>query len=162
LSEIEGIDPDRIAYVDETGIDHFLHRPYARATRGEPVHAAVSGKKYKRTSVVAAQVGGEIIASMQYDGTMDSALFEAWFEKMLLPSLDPSTVIVMDNASFHRKSVLLPLAQSDGHRLLFLPPYSPELNPIEHLWAWLKQKLRAILPLYANFNDALLECFHVR
>ena len=82
------------------GIDHYLYRPYARSIRGIPVHAAISGKKYKRTSIVAARVDGKIIAPMQYSGTMDSALFEAWFENMLLPLLDRNMVIVMNNASF--------------------------------------------------------------
>ena len=67
----------------------------------------------------------------------------------------------MDNASFHRKKQLQSIAEENRHRLIFLPPYSPELNPIEHFEAWLKQKLRKILPMYDNFDDALFECFKV-
>ena len=81
---------------------------------------------------MAGQAGKSIIAPMQYDGTMDSAFFESWFETRLLPALPRDSVIVVDNASFHRKSKLPGLAEGAGYRVLFLPPYSPELNPIEN------------------------------
>lgn len=124
-----------------------------------PVYGTVSGRKYQRTGIVAAQMGTDIIAPLQYDGTMDSALFELWFEQCLLPVLPESSVIVMDNA---RKSRLFCLIQNTGHSLVFLPPYSPELNPIEHFWSWLKRQLRKILPFAPSFNDALFDCFQVR
>jgi len=92
---------------------------------------------------------------------MDSLLFELWFEKMLLPALPPSTAIVMDNASFHRKSKLIPFAEHMGHRLIFLPPYSPELNDIESFWSWLKGRLRKILYDFDDFDSALSDCFQV-
>jgi transposase len=84
---------------------------------------------------VSALIDGKPIEPLQYSGTMDSALFETWFETRLLPNLPENTTITMDNASFHRKSRLIPLAESAGHTLLFLPPYSPELNLIEYFWA---------------------------
>lgn len=96
---------------------------------------------------------------MYYEGTMESRLFEEWFEKHLLPELSIGTTIIMDNASFHRKSKLIPLAQSYGYNLIFLPPYSPELNPIEKYWSWIKNKLRKILPDYSDFDSALCAIF---
>ena len=104
---------------------------------------------------------GKILAPFQYDGTMDSKLFEFWFSNRLLPSLEQGTVIVMDNASFHSKKRLLSVAQSVGCRLLFLPPYSPELNPIEKFWAWLKRFLRKVLPDAPSFDDALYTAFQL-
>lgn len=83
---------------------------------------------------MAARMGKKIITPLQYNGTMDSHLFETWFEKCLLPALPPNTVIVTDNASFHRKSKLISLVQITGHTLIFLPPYSPDLKPIENFW----------------------------
>jgi len=145
--------------VDETGIDTYLYRAYGWSERGKPLMGAVNGHKFKRTGVVAAQIGKSIIAPLQYDGTMDSVLFEAWFATCLLPSLPDNAFVVMDNASFHRKSKLFPLAEQAGVHLVFLPPYSPELNPIEHFWAWLKRYLRKILPLHPSFNDALCSAF---
>lgn len=65
----------------------------------------------------------------------------------------------MDNATFHRKAKLRELAINAECEVLFLPPYSPDLNPIEKFWSWLKQKLREVLPEYDNFMDALIDCF---
>lgn len=121
----------------------------------------VSGKKYKRVGIVAAKLSKSIIAPLQYDGTMDSLLFETWFEKMLLPSLPANITIVMDRASFHRKSKLVPLAEKFGHRIIFLSPYSPELNDIEPFWSWLKNRLRKVLPYFEDFDSALSDCFRV-
>jgi putative transposase len=103
-----------------------------------------------------------VIEPYQYWETMESQFFEAWFEHRLLPALPPNSVIVMDNASFHRKSRLPGLAEEAGHRVLFLPPYSPELNPIENYWSWLKRQLRKILPGFQTFDDALCSIFEGR
>jgi transposase len=102
-------------------------------------------------------MGKEIIAPLQYNGTMDSVLFELWFEQCLMPVLPEQSIIVMDNAAFHRKSRLYSLARNAGHTLVFLPPYSPELNPIEHFWSWLKRQLRKNLPSFSSLDDALFE-----
>jgi len=161
LEQIEDIPVEQIAYVDEMGMDQFLYREYGWSLRGKPLLGKVSGRKFKRVGIVGAKVGKSIVAPLQYDGTMDSHLFEAWFETRLLPSLAKNMVVVMDNASFHRKRKLYPLAQQAGVRLVFLPPYSPELNPIEQFWAWLKRHLRKILPLYASFDEAIYSAFQV-
>ena len=121
----------------------------------------VRGRKYKRCGIVAAKMADKIFAPFQYSGTMDSKLFEFWFANQLLPSLEEGTVIVMDNASFHSRKRLLSVAQNAGYRLLFLPPYSPELNPIEKFWAWLKRFLRKILPSLPSFDDALFTAFQL-
>lgn len=92
---------------------------------------------------------------------MGSSLFESWFSTQLLPSLVKDTVIVMDNASFHSKKRLISVTQGFGRRLLFPPPYSPELNPIENFWFWLKRFLRKILPLASSFDDALFTAFQL-
>lgn len=143
-------------------MDTYLYREYAWSARGETVYGLISGRKYQRTGIVAAQMGKEIIAPLQYNGTMDGVLFELWFEQCLLPALPEQSFIVMDNAAFHRKSRLYSLVQNTGHTLVFLPPYSPELNPIEHFWSWLKRQLRKILPSVTSLDDALFECFQVR
>jgi len=146
-------------YVDEVGMEQYLYREYARAPRGVRVEGIVSGRKYKRTSVVAAQRAGKIIAPLAYEGTTNSMLFEHWFEKVLLPELGAGHVIVMDNASFHRKAELARIAKCVGCRMLYLPAYSPDLNPIEHFWAWLKSRLRDSLSSFDSFDSALMACF---
>ena len=161
LAELEKVSGRPVVYVDETGIDTCLCREYGRSERGEAVIGKMSGRKFKRVGVVAGQAGKSIVAPMQYDGTMDSEIFESWFEAWLLPALPDGSVVVMDNASFHRKGRLHALAERAGHSLLFLPPYSPELNPIEHFWAWLKGRLRNTLHLFSSFDEALHDAFQV-
>ena len=117
---------ENIAYIDETGIDTYLFREHGYAPKGQKICAKISGKKYKRVGIVAAKIGEKIVAPMEYDGTMDSVLFEAWFEKCFLPVIKKGTVIVMDNASFHRKKQLICAAQKAECFLIFLPPYSPQ------------------------------------
>lgn len=97
---------------------------------------------------------------MTYSGTMDSHLFEAWFERVLLPELTQPSVIVTDNARFHRMSVLAEMAEKEGHKILPLAPYSPELNPIEKVWANIKKYLRKVLPEIGNFMAALMSSFY--
>ncbi len=87
---------------------------------------------------------------------MNSALFEFWFEKCLLPCLEKDTTIVMDNASFHRKNYLYEICKKYGVNLIFLPPYSPELNPIEKYWFVFKYRIKAFLRINISLNDAIL------
>ena len=158
---IADIPKENIAYVDETGIDTYLYREYGWSLRGEPLIGLVSGRKYKRTGIVAAMMGKDIYEPLQYDGTMNSTLFETWFETRLLPVLPKNAVIVMDNAAFHRKSKLFPMVEKTGHRLVFLPPFSPDLNRIEFFWSWLKRFIRKILPSATSLDDAVCSAFQV-
>jgi len=128
---IVAVPPESLVYVDECGIDQYLHRVFAYAPRGQKVVAKISGKRFKRTNIVAGICCGKWLAPMEYSGTTDSVLFEFWFEHCLLKEVKPSSVIILDNATFHRKSVLPALASQKQCRVLFLPPYSPDLNPIE-------------------------------
>ena len=159
--QIKDIPPEKIAYLDECGIDTYLYREYGYAVRGEQALGRIRGRKYKRCGIVAAKMADRILAPFQYTGSMDSGLFESWFSDQLLPSLDKGTVIVMDNASFHSKKRLFFAAQNAGYRLLFLPPYSPEFHPIENFGAWIKRVLRKSLPDAASFDDALFAAFQM-
>ena len=161
LEKIENIPQEKINYVDECGIQGFLHREYAYAPRGEKVYDSVSGKKYRRTNIVAAKRGKEIIAPWQYDCSMNAMLFEEWFEQKLIPELSEYSVIVMDNASFHRKKRLYAIAEKHHMILIFLPPYSPELNPIEHEWANMKRWLKYNLHRFDTLDDAISYYFKV-
>lgn len=90
---------------------------------------------------------------------MDSALFEMWFEKCLLSYFEKGTTIVMDNASFHRKKQLYELCEKYGFNLIFLPPYSPELNPIEKYWYVLKHRIKTFLRINISLNDSIHYAF---
>ena len=129
-------------FLDESGVDHRLHTPYARAARGEEVYADVPGARRGRTSIISASQGHRLVKPMVFEGHCDRAMVEAYFSRMLLPSLPRGSVIVLDNASFHRSAGVRSLVEAAGCELLFLPTYSPDLNPIEHIWATLKKLLQ--------------------
>lgn len=156
---LKTIPAKRVVFVDETGIDQCLYREYARAPRGQKVIAKISGRKFKRTNIVAGICDGKWVAPLEYPGTTDSVLFEYWFENCLLKEVGKGSVIVLDNATFHKKTILPGLAKKCNCDVLFLPPYSPDLNPIEKKWAWLKRKLREILTDFNSFDDALMAIF---
>ena len=86
---------------------------------------------------------------------MNAAVFEDWFEEELLKKLPKEHVIIMDNAAFHKKEVLQNLARKYSQELIFLPPYSPEYNPIEHTWSALKRKVAGCVHLYDSVSQAL-------
>jgi len=161
LEEIALYKPEQIAYVYESGIELYLYREYGWSPKGQQLIGDVSGRRYRRVGIVAAKLGHKILAPLVFDGTMDHSLFERWFSLCLLPALPDHSVIVMDNASFHRKKELNVIAQKAHCTLLFLPPYSPELNPIEHFWSWLKRCLSKLLPDYLSFDDALFDILKV-
>ena len=147
--------------MDESGIEECLFRAFARAPRGQKVFGEISGKKFKRTNIVAGICEGKWVAPLQYDVSTNSILFEFWFENCLLKEIGRKKYIVLDNATFHRKAHLTELAEKMNCKVIFLPPYSPDLNPIENKWAWLKQKLRDILPHYDSFDLAIQAVFQV-
>ncbi len=159
LEQIVTIPFENIAYVDETGIDTYLCREYGYAPRGKTIYGIVSGRNYKRIGIVAAKLNKKIVAPLVYSGTMDSTLFEKWFQQQLLPTLPKETVIVMDNAAFHRKKQLFSIAEENGYRLIFLPPYSPEWNPIEKFWSWLKYHLKKFFHILTPSMTLYLSVF---
>lgn len=159
MEKISKICKDKIAYVDETGLDKYYYREYAYAPKGQAVHSKISGRKFERTNIIAAQVGKEIVAPMQYKGTTDSMLFEYWFEHCLLPCLTKDSVVVMDNATFHRKNRLFRIASKFEFQLIFLPPYSPELNPIEKFWSRLKGSISSNSHLFSSLDLAISYAF---
>lgn len=161
LEKIADVPKECIAYVDETGIDTYLYREYGYAPRGEAVKGKIFGRKFQRTNIIAAKLGTHIVAPMQYHGITDSTLFEFWFEQCLLPCLPEDVVIVMDNASFHRKKQLAEISAKYHRTLIFLPPYSPDLNPIEKFWAHLKSIIRSSVHTFDSLDDTISFAFHV-
>jgi len=150
--------PERteIVDIDETGTDKYLYREYGYAPKGEKVTGKIKGKKYERLSMVAGKIGEKVVARCEYYGTMTSKMFEVWFVSVLLTEIPTGSVIRMDNASFHRKKVLRRLAEEAGFRIIFFPPYSPDLNPIEKVWANFKKFLKHYFSNYSSVSEAAL------
>jgi len=133
IAELEALPEDtEIYYADESGFDQYYSREYGYAPRGEKVIGEVSGRHFARTSVVAAKHGDEIVAPFAFAGTMDADLFEGWLEYYFVPALKnpEKSVFILDNASCHRKYEIREIAEEYGFTVMFLPPYSPYLNPI--------------------------------
>jgi transposase len=96
-----------------------------------------------------------VLALVTYSWTTDKIWFAEWFEYCLIPLLQPGSVIVMDNASFHPKKVLKIIAEAYGHKVIFLPAYSPDKNPIEKVWTNLKTWLRSFSMNYTKIQTAI-------
>jgi transposase len=135
-----------------------LQREYARAPRGERVEDLKRGKKFGRVNVIGARCGDGHYAVECYRHTTDSKYFENWFEQRLLKEIPQGYTVIMDNAKFHRKEILRRLARGKV-RLLFLPPYSPDYNPIEKSWANMKRYLRDNLQHFQSVDDAIYDYF---
>jgi transposase len=102
------------------------------------------GFRTKRITLIGGYCYGtkELIAPMEYDGYTNTEVFLSWVEHSLCKELKPNQVVIMDNASFHKSNKVKELIEEVGGRLMYLPPYSPDLNPIEHVWANLKRLIR--------------------
>ncbi|WP_341758093.1 IS630 family transposase [Candidatus Tisiphia endosymbiont of Ditula angustiorana] len=102
-------------------------------------------KQYQRTNIIAGLVNNKPIAPFVFNGTCNTELFNNWVEKFLIKELKAGQIVVLDNASFHKSKKTKELIESVGCKVIFLPPYSPDLNPIEKFWAnmkkWIKNKI---------------------
>ncbi len=136
-----------------------MQRQQGRAPRGEKIYGAISGNHYGRQSFIAAKNQSSILAPFCYDGTCDTSLFNMWLKEVLTPKLKPGQVVILDNASFHKSKKTIEIIENAGCKALFLPPYSPDLNPIEKFWANFKRKIRETLPQYANLAEAIDQTF---
>ena len=137
-----GMDPRRLIFVDETGADTKMARRHGRCPRGERLDGPVPHGHWKSTTLVAGLTPRGFAAPYVTDGAMNGRLFRAWVEQMLAPTLAAGDVVVMDNLPAHKVAGVREAIEAAGARLLYLPPYSPDLNPIEQAFAKLKALLR--------------------
>lgn len=143
-------------WVDECGVEQDLYRLHARSPRGVPVLVDVQDKRFApRISIIAAYNQHGLCASLRFEGSTDTAVFNTWVEQCLVPTLRPDQVVIMDNARFHQSATTRDLIENANCQLLFQPAYSPDLNKIEHQWAVLKQGVRANLNPELSFLDKL-------
>jgi len=136
-----------------------MSREYGRSKKGKRVYLPIRGRRFKRLNVIAACIRGKLICPTKYDFNTNSEWFNEWFEWFLCPLLKVGSVIVMDNASFHKKADLHRIAASYGCRIIFLPPYSPDKNPLEKKWAYLKNWLRIHAKEYETIQEAVAAYF---
>jgi len=101
----------------------------------------------------------KIIAPMTFEGSCDRSVFETWLKQVLIPELPTGSVLIMDNASFHKGGNIPEIVEMAGCSILYLAPYSPEDNPIEHYWPRIKNAARKNAEYYYNFHDAIDQAF---
>jgi transposase len=143
VSQLLGLDPARLVFVDETWAKTNMTRLRGRAPVGERLVEKVPHGHWKTTTLVAALDRRGVRCSATVDGAVNRDVFEAFLEQVLCPALTPGDVVILDNLSSHKGARARQLVEARGASLLFLPPYSPDLNPIELAFAKLKQLLRS-------------------
>lgn len=136
---------ENIIYVDESGFKKYSCRRHGWTRRGQIIYGDVSGNNRKATNLIMAQREGRWLAPETFDGTCNALRFNEWLEHKLIPLLSNKSVIVIDNAAFHKKKQIATILKKRGHLLLPLPPYSPDFNPIENSFGTIK-KIREFSP----------------
>ena len=136
------VDPGRLVFVDETWAKTNMTRTHGRAPRGQRLVAAVPHGRWTTMTFLAALRADGITAPCVFDGPINGCLFLAWVRQFLVPTLRPGDIVVLDNLGSHKGLAVRRTIRGAGAHLLFLPPYSPDLNPIEMVFAKLKTLLR--------------------
>ena len=140
------LDGPRLVFVDETAVQTKLSRRYGRSPRGTRLVAPVPHGHWKTTTVVAVLRADCLTAPLVLDGPLDGPAFVAYVEQVLAPTLRPGDWVILDNLACHKVAGVRPAIEAVGAHLLYLPPYSPDFNPIEQVFAYLKARLRAVAP----------------
>ena len=136
------LDTRRLVFIDETWASTAMTRTRGRALAGERVRAGVPYGHWKTTTFIAGLRTDALVAPCVLDGPINRDAFEAYVEQVLLPALRPGDIAIMDNLSSHKGPAVRRMIEAAGAELLYLPPYSPDLNPIENAFAKLKALLR--------------------
>jgi transposase len=152
--EICHIDPGRLVFVDEMGTHTSLAPLYAYAPIGERAFFKIPRNRGKNTTLLTSIHQGGMGPSMAVEGATTSRVFETYVERLLAPTLKPGQVVVMDNLGAHRPKKVRELIEEKGCELIYLPPYSPDLNPIEEAFAKVKHILKKT---GARTKEALIE-----
>jgi transposase len=136
------LDPDRLVFIDETWASTNMVRRHGRCLRGERLRASVPHGHWKTTTFVAGLRKTGMVAPMVIDGPINRDAFTAYVTQVLVPELSPGDIAIMDNLSSHKGQAIRDVIEAAGADLLFLPPYSPDFNPIEKAFSKLKAHLR--------------------
>ncbi|QHS34541.1 IS630 family transposase (plasmid) [Piscirickettsia salmonis] len=126
-------------FMDEAGMDDTERYAYGHSAKGKRCYAEKPGKKSIRINFIGGLRGKQFMAPMMVEGYCNANVCQAYIDQCLIPCLSPGETVIMDNASFHKSKGLRKRLKMRCH-LLFLPPYSPDLKPIEHVWSPLKNR----------------------
>lgn len=141
---IEGIDPRRFRFIDESGAKTNMVRTHGRCPKGQRLLSSAPSGHWNTTTMIAAIGLDGVHAPFALDGAIDGDAFLVYLEQVLLPTLQGGEIVVLDNLSSHKLPRVVELINSAGAEVWYLPPYSPDFNPIEEMWSKVKQVLRTI------------------
>lgn len=136
------LDPERLVFIDETWASTNMARRHGRCRRGKRLRVGVPHGHWKTTTFVAGLRSTGMVAPMVLDGPINAVAFQAYVEQVLIPELSPGDMVVMDNLGSHKGPQVRAAIEAAGAGLLYLPPYSPDFNPIEKAFSKLKALLR--------------------
>ncbi len=167
LGTVAKLDADKLVFLDETGGWLGMTRLYGRVLGGARVFDTTPKRRKGKVSLIAAitNQGMKAEACLIHEANVDSAAFLSYIEHVLCPTLEPGQVVVMDNFTIHHNSRVKELLTAQGCEVLYLPTYSPDFNPIEHLFAKIKAFIRKLRPdsvedLIQAFRKAVLTITH--
>ena len=154
------LDPDRLVFLDETATTTAMMRRHGWAPRGERCRVAVPHGHWKTTTVTAALRTSGVVATALFDGSTNGKRFRAYLADTLIPVLKRGDAVILDNLAAHKVAGVREAIQAAGARLLYLPPYSPDFNPTEQVFAKLKADLRkAAARTVPNLRAAIRSAF---
>jgi len=145
----------KVVYVDESGIEDTIYQKYGWSERGVPILCEIKGRRTHRRNMIAGLRKKKLLAPLVFDCSIDSECFNYWLKHHLLRRLSPGYTIVMDNARFHLTKKTKKLIRKAKCYLIFLPTYSPDLNPIENWWAIIKSRVRRVIHQFDDFDLAI-------
>jgi transposase len=144
-------------FLDESGFTHHMPRTHGYSVKGLRSFGTYDWNAKKRTNVIGALIDCSLLTVSLFQTTINTLVFNEWIITDLLPKLPPQSVVVLDNATFHKGREMQEAIASEGHSLLYLPAYSPDLNPIEKKWAQAKSLRRKLqCPIDVLFNRSEL------
>jgi transposase len=160
LRELPLLDPDKLVFLDESGAKTNMTRLRGRALQGSRLFAlAPHGHWCTTTMISAIRLNGKT-AAMEVEGASDGPVFREYVRVVLAPSLSPGDIVVMDNLRTHYDTEALRLIEACGASVKFLPPYSPDFNPIEKMWSKIKTLLRGLAArTQAELSEAITQAF---
>jgi transposase len=154
--QARGWDASQLVFLDECGVNTAMYRRYARAPRGQRALDTAPRNWKTNTTILGALSPQGVQAVMSLEGPTDRLAFEAFIEQVLLPTLKPGQIVILDNLSAHKSQKAQQLVEDKGCFWHFLPPYSPDFNPIEMVWSPFKNGLRREAPREQEHLDQLI------
>jgi transposase len=158
IDSVSEIEPENLIFIDESGANLGMTSDYARVEGGQRAKMPKPFDTGEKFSIIGAVCLTGIVAMMYIASSVNGSIFKTYIKKLLIPKLRRGQFVIFDNVSFHKSKELIQLIENTGARVVFLPPYSPDLSPIEKMWSKIKEILKQMKPRSkADFHNSLFE-----